>query len=268
VYSVRLSEDGSSLEGDIEALFRALEDPASAVSLTGAGISVESGIPDFRSPGGLWSVFHPGDYATLTCFLNNPAKAWELYRALGKTLIGKRPNAAHDSLARLESVGFLGWVITQNVDGLHQAAGNRNVLEVHGEHGHLHCIGCGHLEPFLEAHLEDGPVPRCPSCNHPLKPNVVLFEEQPRELDRIASMLTGCDLMLVIGTSAQVAPACLFPRSVLDRGGSILEFNLEPTELTRTGLGPLGVFVRGPAGSTLPLVAELALGRSTGWDPT
>lgn len=259
MYNVRLAGDGSTLEGDLDALRESLADPGTALCLTGAGVSVESGIPDFRSPGGLWEKFRPEEYATLTCFMENPAKAWNLYRALGKTILNRKPNPAHAALARLESSGFLSSVITQNVDGLHQAAGSRLVLEIHGEHGHLHCIACGHDEPFLASHVEEGPVPRCPACSHALKPNVVLFEEQPRDLDRIGEAVRGCDLMLVAGTSAQVAPACLYPRMVLDRGGSVLEFNLNATPLTLAGLGPRGVFIEGPVGSTLPLTACLVL---------
>jgi len=105
----------------------------SAAALTGAGISVGSGIADFRSPGGVWTVFAPDEYATLDVFLRHPAKAWQLYREIGKSLIGKKPNCAHEVLADLETSGLLKGLVTQNVDNLHQAAGSRNVLEIHGD---------------------------------------------------------------------------------------------------------------------------------------
>jgi NAD-dependent deacetylase len=226
------------------------------VALTGAGISVESGVPDFRSPGGLWSVFEPMEYGTLTCFLHDPDKAWRLYRALGETLVGKTFNPAHTALAQLEGRDLLAGVITQNIDGFHQAAGSRTVLEIHGEHRNLECLKCGELEPFAAEHLDPGPVPRCARCDYPLKPNLVLFEEPVRAMVAIEKLLQDCDLLLVIGTSAQVAPAALLPNSVLRRGGRILEFNVEPTDLTLTGLGDGGLFIEGSAGTTLPELAR------------
>jgi len=262
--TVRLSKDRYSLEGDVDAIAGLFERSRRTVCLTGAGISVESGIPDFRSEGGLWSKFNPMEYATLSCFRDDHDKAWKLYRALGATLCGKKPNPAHQALARLEQRGKLSCVITQNVDSLHQEAGSRNVLEVHGDHRRLQCLSCDHLEPFKPEHLEEGPVPRCTACGDPLKPNVVLFEELPRELERIFEILGECDLMLVIGTSANVTPAAHFPSTVLYNGGNLIEFNLEPTMLTASGLGPEGVFVAGPVGSTLPLVADLVTGKVEG----
>jgi NAD-dependent deacetylase len=227
---------------------------ARVVALTGAGVSVESGIPDFRSEGGLWTRFSPWEYATLTCFLTNPAKSWELFRELGKTLEGKQPNPAHRALAALEQAGRLAGIVTQNVDGLHQAAGSRNVLELHGDQQHLQCIDCGRLTPVTSEQLEPGPVPTCDACRRPLKPNVVLFEELVRHLPAIEDLLAECDVLIVAGTSAEVAPASMLPEQVLYRGGSVLEFNLRRTLLTARGLGPKGALILGPAGTTLPLI--------------
>ncbi len=248
-----LQPDGS-LTGDLEPVLAALEEESPAVALTGAGISVESGIPDFRSPDGLWSRFDPLEYATLSCFLSRPDRAWRLYRELGRTLVGRRPNPAHLALAELERRGLLSAVVTQNVDGLHQAAGSRRVLELHGEHSHLQCLGCGGLQPIMETHLADGPPPRCEPCGLPLKPNVVLFEEAVRGLDEAQALADACRLLLAVGTSAEVAPASLLPDRVLGRGGSVLVFDLIPTRLGRGGLGPRGALIRGPVGTTLPLV--------------
>ncbi len=255
---VRILSDGS-VEGDLDAAVGALLGARRTVALTGAGISVESGIPDFRSPGGIWSAFDPMEYATLSCFLASPDKAWRLYRALGASLAGARPNPAHRALAELEASGLVAGVVTQNIDGLHQAAGSRVVLEIHGEARRLECPSCRRLTPLLPSHLDPGPVPLCPACGSPMKPNIVLFEEAVRELPAIGRLLRGCDLLLVVGTSAEVAPASLFPGEILARGGSLLEMNLEPTRLTRSGLGPGGVFVRGKAGATLPRLAGSAI---------
>ncbi len=254
--TVRLDEKRSVLTGDLDVLKRAWAGRRRAVALTGAGVSVESGIPDFRSEHGLWRRFDPMEYATLNCFLNDPDKAWELYRALGTILQGKKPNPAHHALAEMEQRNEITGVLTQNIDGLHQAAGSRSVVELHGTHDTLHCLGCGHTEPFDAAILQPGPVPSCPACGNALKPSVVLFGEPVREADMARDLMNGCGTLLMIGTSADVVPACLFPETVLNAGGSILEFNLEATNRTRSGLGPDGVLVQGPAGRTLPLFLE------------
>lgn len=239
-------------------------------ALTGAGISVESGIPDFRSPGGVWTVFRPDEYATLDVFLNNPEKAWELYRTLGETVEGAKPNPAHIALAELEQAKRLAGVVTQNVDGLHQAAGSENVIEIHGDHQHLQCLECGRLEEVKKEHYVSGQMPRCALCYYPLKPNVVLFGENVRGMDRIHELLWDCDLLLVIGTSVQVYPSAGLPNLVKQKGGLIFEFNMEPTGLTRgEGDGMLSFmmaggeaaagtdyFFHGKASRTLSLLAE------------
>lgn len=236
-----------------------LQNSAKTVALTGAGISVGSGIPDFRSAGGLWSIFSPDEYATLDVFLSNPQKAWELYRALGNTLLGKVHNPAHKALAELESTGMLSGIVTQNIDNLHQQAGSRNVLEIHGDHQHLQCLQCGHLEPVQDIHYEDGDVPRCPSCSAHLKPNIVLFGEAVRKLGEIEDLVAGCEVLLVIGTSAQVFPAAGLPAAVKQLGGTVFEFNKEQA-LGRSQFSGISVltdwFFEGDVVETLPLLLE------------
>ncbi len=258
---VVVSAEGE-VEGDLDGAARAIAEARGLTALTGAGISVESGIPDFRSPGGLWNVFDPMEYATLSCFREDPGKAWTLYRALGKVLEGTTPNPAHHALAGLERAGILRGIVTQNVDGLHRAAGSRNVLEIHGEATRLRCLRCGGLEPVEPIHLEPGPVPACGACGAPLKPDLVLYEEPVRHLDAIADLVRRSEMMIVAGTSCEVAPASLLPEEVLGRDGSVVEMNLGPTPLTVTGLGRNGFFVQGPLGTTLPLLAARVLARS------
>jgi NAD-dependent deacetylase len=257
----------------LNAAVAAFRQVSPAAALTGAGISVESGIPDFRSEGGLWTIFEPGEYATIDVFLSDPAKAWRLYRALGQALLGKEPNPAHTALARLESGGHLEAVVTQNVDGLHQAAGSQRVVEVHGDHQHLHCLQCGWLEPALPDHVqEDAELPRCPKCRFALKPNVVLFGEEVRSMDKAAEVMSCCGAVLVVGTSVQVYPAAGLPAIVKRRGGLIFEFNIERTELSGDmtdsfrlgqpwGMGSMisdYLFV-GPAGKLLPVFVDAVL---------
>ncbi len=232
-----------------------LHDARRPLAFTGAGISVASGIPDFRSPGGLWSIFDPMEYATLSVFLSDPAKAWVFYRRLARTLHGKVPNAAHEALAILEQNGRLDGIITQNIDRLHQDAGSNQVLELHGSHDTLSCLTCSYRQLFSEDLVDDeAPIPVCGRCGVPLKPDTVLFEEPVRHMDEAGAWLAHCDLLLVIGTSAQVVPAASLPGMVRSGGGSLLEFNLEPTALTTAGLGERGLLVRGPAEETLPQV--------------
>ncbi len=230
-------------------------------ALTGAGVSVGSGISDFRSPGGLWSVFEPDQYATLAVFLREPEKAWQLYRALGRELQGKMPNAAHRALAELEQRGLLAGVVTQNVDNLHQQAGSRTVFEIHGDHQHLHCLQCGELITVADEHYQVQTVPLCRACHYPLKPNVVLFDEPVRAFAEIEIFLSDCDLLLVIGTSAQVYPAAGLPLRVKQHGGLIFEFNRESSlGVDSRNRSIADYFFKGDVGQTLPLLTRAVQG--------
>ncbi|GAB6191432.1 SIR2 family NAD-dependent protein deacylase [Desulfocastanea catecholica] len=232
---------------------------ACPAALTGAGISVNSGIADFRSPGGVWTIFSPDEYATLDVFHKNPEKAWKLYRTLGKGLLGKKPNQAHKVLAELEEKGLLQGLVTQNVDNLHQAAGSKNVLEIHGDHQHLQCLQCHTIIQVTESHYTMKDIPMCARCHFPLKPNVVLFGEVVRNLEEIEELMVNCDLLLVIGTSAKVYPAAGLPMLVKERGGLIYEFNREqalsfPGYTKTTPVADY--FFEGDLTSTLPLFGQ------------
>ncbi|NLZ17340.1 MAG: NAD-dependent protein deacylase [Desulfobulbaceae bacterium] len=222
-----------------------------SVALTGAGISVPSGIPDFRSAGGLWSHFQPDEYATLDVFLQNPAKAWQLFRAMAEMLADKEPNPAHYALATLEGHGRLTAIITQNIDGLHQAAGSKYVVEMHGGSNILHCLRCGYEEALDTTRLRENTVPACPECGFSLKPKVVLFGENVAELESVHGLASGCDVLLVIGTSAQVYPAAALPGLVSRQGGSIIEMNREPSLAAATGIQP-DFFLGGDIRESLP----------------
>jgi NAD-dependent deacetylase len=250
---------GEETGSGLQAAARALQSARLPLALTGAGVSVASGIPDFRSSGGLWTEFSPDEYATLDVFYADPAKAWRLYRALGRVLVGRRFNAAHRALAELEARQLLYGVITQNVDGLHQQAGSRTVYEMHGEHQHLHCLRCGLLVPMIEDVLDVEDVPCCDECAFPLKPNVVLFGEPVRALAEIEELIDQCDLLLVAGTSAQVYPAAGLVPAVKDNGGVIFEFNRQQV-LGQHGFGGMSVmtdyFFAGDVAETLPALCR------------
>lgn len=205
-----------------------------AVALTGAGISVESGIPAFRGTQGMWDTYDPMEYATIGAFLRNPEKVWKMFSEMLAVLSRAVPSPAHFALADLEGSRILRSVITQNVDGLHQAAGSRRVIEFHGSAEELVCISCGNRYRLREK-VGEGMPPRC-ACSQILKPDLVLFgepipwnaqQDAEREAERAA-------VLLVIGTSAQVSPACDIPRISREMGAAIVEINPEETSLTRT----------------------------------
>ena len=205
-----------------------------AVALTGAGISVESGIPMFRGTQGMWEKYDPMEYATIGAFLRDPEKVWEMLSEMVEVLSRAVPNPAHFGLAEMGKRGLLRSIITQNVDGLHQAAGSQRVIEFHGSAGELICLSCWNRYSSREK-IRDGIPPRC-ECGRILKPNLVLFGEPiPWKAQEDAeSEAETCSVLLVIGTSAQVAPACDIPRLSKKKGAAIIEINPEETPLTRT----------------------------------
>ena len=208
------------------ALGELIRGSESTIALTGAGISVPSGIPDFRSPGeGLWEKVDPMEVAHIDAFRRDPAKFWSFYRPRFQMLEEKRPNDAHRVLAELERRGLLDAVITQNIDRLHHAAGSERVIEVHGSIRTSSCQACGRqfeLEQVDELFGEDGAA-RCADCDGPVKPDVVLFGELlPAEaMAEAESLAAGADLMLCVGSSLEVHPVAGLPSVTLGAGGRI-----------------------------------------------
>lgn len=224
------------------------------LALTGAGISVESGIPDFRSAGGLWSKYDPAEYATIHAFRNDPEKVWNMLRDMDELISRARPNAAHLGLGEMEKLGFLHCIITQNVDNLHQAGGAQKVIEYHGNSSTLSCLWCGKKYRSEEKRGEH--VPRC-ACLKILKPDVVFFGEPiPEEaLNTSFQLASSAEAVLVVGTSAVVSPANTIPTIAKSRGAKLIEMNMERTYLTET---VTDIFIEGKAGDSIPaLVAEL-----------
>ncbi len=220
------------------------------IALTGAGHSVESGIPDFRGPDGLWTKYDPMEYANIETFRTNPEKAWELIFAMNKIIDKAKPNPAHYALAKLEEMGFLKAVITQNIDNLHQEAGSRNVIEFHGNGKHLECLSCGAEYKAHEFNAEKKP-PRCKKCNQILKPKIIFFGEMiPKDALMESMHLAGtADAVMVVATSALVYPAAEIPYIAKQNAAEIIEMNLEETNLTST---ITDVYISGPIGTTLP----------------
>ncbi len=224
------------------------------IAFTGAGISVESGIPDFRSAEGLWQKYDPEEYAHIHAFYSNPEKVWLMLKDMFTLVMTAKPNPAHIGLAELERMDLLSTVITQNVDGLHQAAGSKNVIEFHGSHRTLTCLKCSITTDGTQLTIEDLPA-RCPRCSSLLKPDVVFFGEPipPKAQASSFRESRSCSVVLVIGTSAVVYPAASIPIMAKEQGATVIEINMEPTPLT----GQISDYlIPGPAGKIIPAIVE------------
>lgn len=229
------------------------------VALTGAGVSTESGLPDFRSSSGLWAGVDPLEVATLTAFRRTPEKFYDFYRTRLAMLASARPNPAHHALADLEANGMVAVVVTQNIDGLHQAAGSRRVIELHGNLREAACPDCGWTGPIavVTEALAQERLPGCERCGRRVKPNVVLFEEV-LPLDAYNAAEDACrsaDLLLVVGSSLQVTPAALLPVAAARSGVPLIIVNDESTPFDDYA----SVVLRGRAGQVLPALASRAV---------
>jgi NAD-dependent deacetylase len=208
-----------------------------AVALTGAGISTPSGIPDFRSPdSGVWRNSNPMEVATIYAFRQRPQAFYDWIRPLAELTVAAQPNAAHLALAEMEAGGVLKSIITQNIDMLHSRAGSQTIYEVHGHLRQATCLHCYHVYdagPIISTFLEDGLTPRCTACGGVLKPNVILFGEQlpVRILQQAQREARSCDLMLVAGSSLEVAPAGDLPLLAKQHGARLVFVNREETHL-------------------------------------
>jgi NAD-dependent deacetylase len=242
-----------TLEG-IQKAACAISDARQPIALTGAGISVESGIPDFRSATGLWSKYRPEEYATIEAFRADPQKVWTMLAEMMTLVTQAKPNPAHIGLADLEKMGKLHTVITQNIDGLHQAAGSQHVIEFHGSSATLSCLSCGYATGRDAISVEQLP-PTCPRCYSILKPDVVFFGEPiPWDAHQEAMQAARtCDLLLVIGTSAMVYPAAAIPPTAKECGAKVIEINLESTPLTHH---VSDLIIEGSSGEILPGVVK------------
>jgi NAD-dependent deacetylase len=243
---------------EIEELAALLRERQPCVVLTGAGVSTESGIPDFRSPDGIWAQYDPMEYATIDAFHEDPEKVWRFYAPRYSMLASAEPNDAHRSLFELEQRGFVSALITQNIDMLHERAGSLGAVEVHGSIRESHCLRCDLSYTLAEvvALLEASPVPRCPNCNSVLKPGVVMFGELlPQEaLDRSFELAREAALLLVVGSALEVQPVAVLPWETRQSGGKVAIVNLGPSAFDDHAT----LKIDGKAGEVLPaLVAAL-----------
>jgi NAD-dependent deacetylase len=196
------------------------------VVLTGAGISTESGIPDFRSAEGIWAKYDPFEVAHIDAFRRDPARVWEFYALRLDVLASAEPNDGHRALAELEERGLVSAIVTQNVDGLHARAGSKEVVEVHGSLREAECIHCGVRGPMADA-VAQLPLPPCPMCGEILKPGVVMFGEMlpAAAIERAQQLAAAARLLLVVGSSLEVHPIAGLPQETLAAGGSLAIVN-------------------------------------------
>ncbi|MBU0479974.1 MAG: Sir2 family NAD-dependent protein deacetylase [Proteobacteria bacterium] len=235
---------------NIEKAAATIRKARKVIALTGAGVSTESGIPDFRSKGGLWSRYDPEEYGTIGAFRRDPVKVWKMLAELCE-ITEAEPNSGHLALAALEAAGFLQGIITQNIDGLHQKAGSSAVVEFHGSLATFSCLDCGKSVTLQEVRQRPLPPP-CPVCARLLKPDIVFFDELIPDdaLVDAGELVAGADCLIVAGTSCQVMPAARIPGDVSRQGGTIIEINREPT------LGPLADLVL--TGAFVEIMGRLA----------
>jgi NAD-dependent deacetylase len=245
------------------------------VAFTGAGISAESGIPTFRDPGGVWDRFDPQEFGTweglARLAVTRPDALASFLSEFRRTLAAARPGPAHRALVRLEDAGLLDAVVTQNVDGLHQDAGSRRVVELHGSFRRRTCLVCDRTEDVgREAFFEDldravaglrsafvpgvpSLLPRCPACGGPARPDFVAFGQPVMGFPRAERLVRECRVLLVVGTSGEVFPAAELPDAARGGGAAVVEVGPEATLIRADHR------LRGPAGEVLPSVADLAL---------
>ncbi len=214
---------------DLTLLARRLVDARAVTVLTGAGISADSGVPTFRGADGLWRNFRAEDLATPEAFARDPRLVWEWYNWRREVISTKQPNAAHEAVAAMELRREHFWLITQNVDGLHRAAGSRRLSEIHGNIWMVRCTGCGSIDENRDVPIEI--LPRCRQCRSLLRPHIVWFGEalSQEDLARCEAALRGCDVLLVVGTSGVVYPAAGFASVAKAAGAFVAEINVDPT---------------------------------------
>ena len=230
----------------------------SAIALTGAGVSTESGIPDFRGEGGIWEKYKPEIYGSIESFLKDPTKFWKMAEKLAPKLFSAEPNPGHIALAELENMDIIKSIITQNVDELHQQAGSVLVYEVHGSINRFSCLGCrasytkDQILNKLKREKTNSPI--CDICAAPLKPSVVLFGESlpTFEIYQSKALSEKADVMLIAGSSLTVAPVCDLPLYTLNEGGKLIIVNDHPTHLDDKA----AVILHHKTGIVLPLIVE------------
>ncbi|MFX0166521.1 MAG: NAD-dependent deacetylase [Promethearchaeota archaeon] len=224
-----------NLEEKIEKFVRLILDSKNIVVLTGAGMSTESGIADFRSPGtGLWEKVDPYEYASIDSYMAHPTKNLEFMLETGKAIFSAKPNQGHKALTKLQKLGKLKGVLTQNIDRLHHKAKTNNIVEFHGNVMEAKCLNCGKIFPIttMVNQVLQGNRPSCEDCNGMLKPNAIFFGEplESQVLMAADQMVKDCDLIIVLGSSLVVYPVAWYPQRALSNGAKLAIINIQETD--------------------------------------
>ena len=248
----------SKIEQKINNLAQLINDSKNIIVLTGAGMSTESGIPDFRSPKtGLWTKYSPEKAASLNSYISSSGKNIQLMLEIGMKIFRAKPNKGHKALTKLQNLGKLKGVLTQNIDGLHQKARTENVIELHGTVNEAKCLGCGRIFPITEMLnqvIRGGTTPSCGICFGLLKPNAIFFGE-PLDSGVLLSadkMIANCDLLIVLGSSLLVYPVAFYPHKIIDKGGKLAIINIQETDMDDYA----EVVIHQNIGEILPMVVE------------
>lgn len=249
----------SSLENKIEKFAELIIDSKNVVVLTGAGMSTESGIPDFRSPDtGLWTKVDPEKYATIHSYVANPGKNLKMMLELGTKIFRAKPNSGHKALTKLQKIGKLVGVLTQNVDGLHQKARTQNIVELHGTVNEAKCMRCKRVFPITEMInqvMKGATSPSCGICFGLLKPNAIFFGEplESETLMKADEMIADCDLLIVLGSSLLVYPVAFYPHKAVSLGAKLAIINIQETDVDHDA----EVVIHERIGDTLPKIIQI-----------
>ncbi|MFO8019932.1 MAG: NAD-dependent deacylase [Promethearchaeia archaeon] len=231
----------------------------SIVALTGAGMSTESGIPDFRSPDtGLWTKVNPNEFASINAYRKHPEKNLKSMLKLGTTIFRAKPHAGHQALTRLQELGKLDAVLTQNIDGLHQKANTKKVIEFHGNVNESVCMDCGETYPIttlINQVVKGEGTPECEECGGLLKPNAVFFGEMldSKVLDKADKYIALCDLLIILGSSLVVYPVAFYPTKACSSGSKLAIINIQKTEFDSYA----DVVIHEKIGNILPKIVDV-----------
>jgi NAD-dependent deacetylase len=248
----------SNLEEKIEKVVELIHKAQNIVILTGAGMSTESGIADFRSPNtGLWEKVDPYEFGSINSYVANTTKNLKIMIEMGMNIFRAKPNRGHKAITKLQKMGKLKGVITQNIDGLHQKAHTKNIVELHGTANESRCIRCHKVFPIttmINQVMQGNYSPSCEICNGLLKPNAIFFGEPLLSETLISAdkMIEDCDLMIVLGSSLLVYPAASYPDKTLSLGAKLVIINIQETHIDRYA----DVVIHDKIGEIFPIIVE------------
>jgi len=252
----------NDLNAKIQKFAQLILDANNIVVLTGAGMSTESGIADFRSPGtGLWEKIKPDEFASIHSYVSDTKKNLDFMLEMGLNIFKARPNKGHKMLTKLQKLGKLKGILTQNIDGLHQKAHSKNIVELHGTAHEAICMGCNKIYPIttmINQVMKGENRPACEACNGLLKPNAIFFGEPLRSeiLSQADDMINNCDLLIVLGSSLLVYPVAFYPRKALSLGAKIAIINIQETDVDSFA----EVVIHEKIGDVFPFIVEIVEG--------